>query len=104
MSYNIRMIKNYAETTENKVKDLIRGKEYARENDKPKFDLAANLLQLRQNARKSQIEVAAELGVDQRNLTRWECAEVAPNLRYLIALAEFYGVTVDRLLTPAKKT
>lgn len=96
------MIKNYAETTNDKIEALKRGKKYADANDKPKYDLAANLLRLRQDARKSQIEVAAALGVGQRNLTRWECAEVAPNLRYLIALAEFYGVSVDRLLTPVE--
>ena len=94
------MIKNYAETTEYKIKALMREKRFADENDKPKYDLAANLIQLRQTARKSQTEVAAALGVTQRNLTRWERAEVAPNLRYLIALAKFFGVAVDKLLTP----
>ena len=100
MSYNVHMLKNYAETSDYKVKALMREKQFASENDKPKYDLAANLIQLRQTARKSQIEVAEALGVKQRNLTRWESAEVAPNLRYLIALAKFFAVTVDRLLKP----
>lgn len=77
---------------------LIEQREIANENSKPKIDLAINLICLRQNAHKKQSEVASDLCISQKNLSQWERGEVAPSLRYLIALANYYGVSVDNLL------
>lgn len=103
LPYTMLMIRDYKETTEFKVKQLLRSKEQASENNKPKFDLAINLVLLRQSVSKGQLEVAKALGVDQKNVSQWENAEVAPSLRYLIALAKFFRVTIDRLLVPFKE-
>ena len=100
LSYNIAMIKNYNETTAYKIRTLSREREQASEKEKPKYTLAINLLELRNAAQKSQTEAAQALGVNQRNITRWETAESTPSLWHLIAFARYYETTVDRLITP----
>ena len=80
--------------------DLIEQREHADANTLPKINLAINLICLRQDRKTSQTELANALGVNQKNVSQWEHGNVAPSLRYLIALAEFYGVSIDSLLAP----
>lgn len=94
------MDRNYTETTKYKEFILFRKLETADDNTTPKIVLAINLMRLRYQSGKGQTEVARCLGVNQKNLSQWEQGDVAPSLRYLIALAKFYGVTIDQLLTP----
>ena len=91
---------NYSTTARIALINLNNQRATADENSKPKIDLAINLICLRQDSGQSQTEVAKALHVDQKNLSQWERAEIAPSLRYLLALATYYGVTVDSLLTP----
>lgn len=70
----------------------------ASENDKYKFILAINLVRLRNDNGKSQIEVCEHLGINQSNLCQWEKGIVSPSLRYLIALSEYYHTSIDDLL------
>lgn len=93
---------NYTQAARIALIDLIKQRNHADKNAMPKIDLAINLICLRQERKTSQSKLAAFLGVNQKNVSQWERGEVAPSLRYLIALAQFYGVTVDRLLTPYK--
>lgn len=92
-------MRDYTETTNFKATMLQRRLEKATENDKPKIILALNLLRLRSASGKGQTEVAQNLNVDTKNYGQWERGEIAPSLRYLIAIANLYGVTVDELLT-----
>ena len=94
------MDRNYTETANHKEYVLLRRLESANDNDAPKIILALNLLRLRYQSGKGQTEVAKCLGINQKNLSQWEQGDIAPSLRYLIALAKFYGVTIDQLLTP----
>ena len=94
------LFSNYTTTARLLLINLLEQRKTADENSKPKIDLAVNLVCLRQDSKQSQKEVAKALRIDQKNVSQWEHAEVAPSLRYLIALAKFYGVTVDRLLQP----
>ena len=94
------MERNYNEVFNEKWNILQRAKERASESNKPKFDLAINLLYLRQDKGNSQAEIAKALHIDQKNYCQWERAQIAPSLYYLIALAKYYGVSVDRLLSP----
>lgn len=98
----IMLFPNYNEYARHTLFDLIEQREHADKNTAPKIDLAINLICLRQDSKTSQTKLAAALGVNQKNVSQWERGEVAPSLRYLIALAQFYKVTVDRLLTPYK--
>lgn len=92
-------MRDYKETTNYKTQMLLRRLEKANENDKPKIILAINLLTLRAESKKGQTEIANSLNIDQKNYGQWERGEIAPSLRYLIAIAKFYGVTIDRLLS-----
>lgn len=83
-NYNIRILKYHLDR--------------ASENDKPKLILAINLVRLRNNNGKSQIEVCEYLGINQSNLCQWEKGIVSPSLRYLIALSEYYHTSIDELL------
>ena len=101
LPYNGSMLfPEYTFTARIALINLMERRERASENDKPKIDLAINLLRFRQDGKKSQTEVARALGVDQKNLSQWERGECAPSLRYLIALARYFGKSVDELLTP----
>ena len=92
----------YTTTAKISLFDLMEQRERADENTKPRIDLAFNLICLRQDRKQSQKDIADALGVNQKNVSQWERGEVAPSLRYLIALAKLHGVTIDRLLEPCK--
>ena len=92
------MLKNYTETAESKIFALKAKRAEAHEDRQVNFDLAINLVKLRTAHNKSQIEMANDLSVNQKNISQWESATVTPSLRYLKLLAWYYDVTVDELL------
>lgn len=47
----------------------------------------------------SQTRLAAELGVRERTIARWEAGSNEPDSRYLIALAEMLGCSLEWLMT-----
>ena len=53
---------------------------------------------MRQDADKTQREIAAILGVDQRVYSNYETGKREIPVRCLMALADYYGVTTDYLL------
>lgn len=60
--------------------------------------LAKHLLELRSERNLSRRVVAASTGMTERTYQRYENAERDPNAPVLLALAEFYDVSVDYLL------
>ena len=96
------MEKRYTDKINGDILSLYRERVTADENKIPKIDCAINLLKLRNERGNRQADLAKALRVDKKNVSQWERAEVAPSLRYLIALAKFYGVTVDHLLSPCE--
>ena len=52
----------------------------------------------RKQSRRSQKQVADELGIHQSNISDWENDVSRPSLEYLIALANLYEVTLYELL------
>ena len=46
----------------------------------------------------TQEEVADKLGISNRTLSKWETDRSSPDILYLPALADLYGVTVDEIL------
>ncbi len=56
------------------------------------------LLDLREDKDMTQKEVAALLGIDQRVYSTYETGKRDIPLNHLIALADFYGVSVDYIL------
>ena len=60
--------------------------------------LGANIKLLRNRLRKSQEEVAKELGLTRSSYSGYENEVAQPNLEILIQLSTFYKVTIDDLL------
>lgn len=52
----------------------------------------------RQNAKLSQQELAKLINTSQQNISRWENNEVEPSISFCVALADFYGITLDELI------
>ena len=53
---------------------------------------------LRRERGLSQEEVAERIGVSRQAVAKWETGATTPDLENSIALAEFYGVTLDDLV------
>lgn len=60
--------------------------------------LANRLVELRKEHKLSQEALAERLGLSRQSISKWERAEASPDTDNLIALAEVYGITLDRLL------
>lgn len=59
---------------------------------------------LRKSKGYTQQEVADELYVTQKTVSRWENGDGIPDINIITSVAEFYGVTVDELLKGEKNT
>ena len=56
-----------------------------------------NLLALRKQRKLNQEDAAAACGIAYRSYRRYESGEREPSLSSFMALAKFYGVTLDEL-------
>lgn len=65
-----------------------------RPSQKPRSAFASRVRALREQARLSQIEVAAKLGITQQSYAMWERRDVALSVAQLEQLAELFGVPV----------
>ena len=64
-----------------------------------------NLVTLRKLHHMTQEELAEQVGVSRQAVAKWETGATTPDLENSIALAEFYGVTLDNLVKfDAKKS
>ncbi|WP_172135295.1 helix-turn-helix domain-containing protein [Adlercreutzia sp. ZJ473] len=61
-------------------------------------EIAPRLASLRREKGLSQEELAAQLGVSRQAVSKWERGEAAPDTGNLVALADLYEVTLDRLV------
>lgn len=57
-----------------------------------------HLLQLRKGRKLKQTELAPHIGISWRTYQTYERGEREPQLSTLIALADFYGLTLDELV------
>lgn len=60
--------------------------------------LAKRLLDLRKEKKLSRKIVAEQIQIVERTYQRYETAEREPTASVLVALADFYGVTIDYLV------
>lgn len=63
------------------------------------MDLGANLKRLRKERNLTQEELAECLHISPQTVSKWENNLSAPDISCLPVLADFYGITVDALLT-----
>jgi transcriptional regulator with XRE-family HTH domain len=57
-----------------------------------------NLKSLRKTTKTQQNKIAAALGIPLRTYQAYEYAEFEPGLATLVALADFYDITIDELV------
>lgn len=57
-----------------------------------------NLQRLRQERRLTQPQLAEALGINKRTILRWEAGEGEPGATELVAMARFFGVSIDQLV------
>lgn len=55
------------------------------------------LKELRLNIKKSQLDIAKELGISQQNFCRYENGQNEPDIETLIKLADYFDVSLDYL-------
>ena len=67
------------------------------EKKQPKT-LGERLKEFRENAGFSQIELANQTNISQQAISLWERNERIPNIQACIALADFYGISLDELV------
>lgn len=61
-------------------------------------DFSTRLKELREEKELTQRQLAAEIKTSQANVSRWEKGAFDPSTEWLIALAKFFGVSIDYLL------
>ncbi len=66
--------------------------------------IGAFLRELRQAQGITQEQLASELGVSNRSVSRWETGRTMPDFDLLIELAKRYGVSVDEVLAAERST
>ena len=54
--------------------------------------------QLREASGLTQVELARELAVTKQSVSNWENNNIQPSVEMVIAIADFFGVTMDYLL------
>ena len=60
--------------------------------------ISLNLFELRKARGITQSYLAEVLGVSFQTISRWETGVVVPDVKYVIAMAKFFGVTTDQIL------
>lgn len=62
------------------------------------IDFGAEFKYHRQRANLSQKELADLINTSQQNISRWEKNEVEPSISFCVALADYYGISLDELI------
>lgn len=65
--------------------------------------LGEKLKRLRKSRGLSQEQLAAELSVSRQSVSKWELGESKPEIENLIALSEYFNVSIDELLKMDKE-
>ena len=62
------------------------------------MNLCTQICKLRIDNKYTQEQLAEKLGVSRQAVTKWECGETIPDLSKLIALADCFEVSLDKLI------
>ncbi len=68
-----------------------------------KQNLAENLIRYRKSLSLTQAELAEKLSYSDKAVSKWERGESFPDLYVLKQIADFYGVTIDTLISEPKE-
>lgn len=69
--------------------------------DEIKETISKNLVQLRTQARLTQLQLAERLNYSDKAVSKWERGEAIPDIRVLSQLAAIYNITVDDIINPS---
>ena len=64
------------------------------------MELYVKLTELRKKNSISQSDAATKIGVSRQTISKWESGRGYPSIDSLKAIANFFSVTVDELLSP----
>ena len=64
-----------------------------------KTDFAKNLIQLRKQMKITQVEFAEKINYSDKAVSKWERGESIPDVAVLKSIGDFFGVTIDFLVT-----
>ncbi len=62
------------------------------------MNIASNIKELRLERELTQAELAKEIGVSQKAIDYWERGVNEPKASYVLALANFFGVSCDEII------
>ena len=62
------------------------------------MNLGENLKTLRKENKIEQVKLAKELNVSAKTISHWETGYTEPSVSQLIAIANFYNITLDELI------
>ena len=65
--------------------------------------LNERIRQLREARGMTQVELARQLSVTKQSVSNWENNNIQPSVEMAVAIADFFGVTLDDLLGRAER-
>ena len=68
-----------------------------------KETIGENLVELRKNKKLTQLELAEQLNYSDKSVSKWEKGDALPDIEILYELCQFYGVTLEYLVTPVSE-
>ncbi|HBF68605.1 MAG TPA: hypothetical protein DDW20_04750 [Firmicutes bacterium] len=65
--------------------------------------VASNLTELRKKSGLTQQQLAQQINYSDKTISKWELGQAIPSVDVLKDIADYYGVTIDYLITPNDK-
>lgn len=60
--------------------------------------IAENIIRLRKEKNETQMQLAEAIGVSNKTISKWENSESEPEMMYVAAIADYYGVSMDFMI------
>lgn len=64
-----------------------------------KANFSKNLINLRKSRKLTQLGLAEKLNYSDKSVSKWECGDVLPDVTTFKMIADFFGVSVDKLIS-----
>lgn len=64
-----------------------------------KTNFSKNLVSLRKSRKLTQLGLAEKLNYSDKSVSKWECGDVLPDVTTFKMIADFFGVSVDKLIS-----
>lgn len=64
-----------------------------------KTNFSKNLINLRKSRKLTQLGLAEKLNYSDKSISKWECGDVLPDVTTFKLIADYFGISVDRLIS-----